>query len=327
MLRTKRTPPKTTPVQTTSGSNTDQLETPPIVHLYNSAPELNKQDHNDSLPPIITFRRPLKKKRTDDEEEVKNDETGSVLDQVKDILGSFTQDLASRFTVLQNSVSNIEKQNTDISKSIEFLSEKYDVAMTKIKTLEDEKKEDRKKIAYLEEKTEFLERKFRATGIEIRNVPIITQPDKKFETKEDLSNLLQEMGTSINVDIQHNDIKDIYRIKTGKEHKPIVAEFCSVIKKENVLAGIKNFNKGKISQQKFNTTHLNIMDQKKPVYVSELLTQKTQRLFFLSRDFAKANGFTYCWTSRGIVYLRKTEATQQIRINDEMDLANLAKSD
>ncbi|CAG9122369.1 unnamed protein product [Plutella xylostella] len=61
-----------------------------------------------------------------------------------------------------------------------------------------------------------------------------------------------------------------------------------------------------------------------PVYISEALTNKVRRLFFLARDFAKNQGYKFCWTSNGRVFLRKTPDSTHIEIKEESQLMSMS---
>lgn len=88
-----------------------------------------------------------------------------------------------------------------------------------------------------------------------------------------------------------------------------------------LLREIKDFNKDKSKKEKVSTRHFNILGPTKPIYVSETLTQKTQKLLHLTREYGKEYGYTYCWISRGIIYLYNTERHPQVRVNIESDLS------
>ncbi|KAJ8712280.1 hypothetical protein PYW07_005122 [Mythimna separata] len=201
------------------------------------------------------------------------------------------------------------------------MSHKYDEILSRIKLLEDAKKEDKKCISLLEQRIDTLERKTRASGIEIRNIPKM-KPDRN-ETKSDLCLIAQQMGKTLNINIKDSDIKDMYRITAKDSSNPIITEFTSVLMKEKVLSAVKAFNKTKQKGEKLNTTHFIKTDTVKPVFVAETLTQKTQKIFYLARAFQKEYGYEFCWTSRGIVYLRKSTGWAQIKIESESDLERL----
>lgn len=129
----------------------------------------------------------------------------------------------------------------------------------------------------------------------------------------------------LDIDIQDADIRDIFRPISRDSQKPIIAEFTSIIKKEKLLGAVKTFNKGKKKGDKLNTTHLNLEIPMQPVYIAEALTQKQQRLFYHARRFAAEHKYDFCWTVRGVVYLRKKESAPQIRIDDELTLQELQK--
>lgn len=234
------------------------------------------------------------------------------------------------FSNLSSSVTQrfneIQQQNSDVQTSINFMSDKYDALLLKMQTMEDERSKDKKTISVLEEKIEFLERKIKSTSIEIRNTPRLLPHASRAETKQELSDLAINMAKSIDVNLQESDIRDIYRINSSKEaSKPIVLELNSVIKKESLIQSVKAFNKSKPKGSKLNSNHLNIPGKPTPVFVSELLTFKTQKIFFLSREFARNNEYQHCWTSKGVVHLRKADGKTLIRINSEADLDNLKK--
>lgn len=48
--------------------------------------------------------------------------------------------------------------------------------------------------------------------------------------------------------------------------------------------------------------------------------------YYITREFTRDNSYSYCWTSRGSIYLRKTEGQPVIRIQSETDLTKLMKN-
>jgi hypothetical protein len=112
-------------------------------------------------------------------------------------------------------------------------------------------------------------------------------------------------------------------LKTKKEsNQPIIVDFTTVTMKETVLTSVKTYNKLK-RENKLNTDDLKIDGQTKPVFVSELLIQTARRLFFLAREFSRYNGYKYCWTTHGKVFLRREEGAPSYRIDVEGDLKKL----
>lgn len=246
-------------------------------------------------------------------------------------IGDLRNEMRELFSKLSSSVEQqfqtVKQQNVDLKESLQFMSDKYDAVLEKVRYLEEERAQDKKNIYMLEEKLEVFERKIRATGLEIRNVPKNSNDEKRLESKAELCSLIKSLSKTVNINLEEEHIRDVYRISSKNDTlKPLIVEFTSVLIKENILRAVKNFNKDKTRDEKLNTNHLNISGPIRPVYVSETLTFKAQRLFYMSREFARDNYYSYCWTSRGSVYLRRTEGQPLIRVQSEGDLTKLMKN-
>ncbi|KAJ2937533.1 hypothetical protein O0L34_g19040 [Tuta absoluta] len=253
--------------------------------------------------------------------------------QQDDRMDNFMQEmrgLISKLSVKEDQRYNdlkisLNEQHKAIKESIEFVTAKYDDAIAQISTLREEKKADERRIAALEEKIDHLEKKASSTVLEIRNVPLQISEQRKYEGKEELSNVMKEIGKTVKVEITESDIKDIFRTKSKESLKTtIIAEFSTAPKKEKVLTAIKHFNKGKRTEEKLHTAHLNLAGEKMPIYVSESLTKKTSKLFFNLRKFAKTMNFP-CWTSRGTIFLRLDE-DKILPVKSEHDLEKIMQN-
>ncbi|XP_041980780.1 uncharacterized protein LOC121734316 [Aricia agestis] len=256
-------------------------------------------------------RRQSKRRRESDE-------------NLKDLKDTMTDRFLALTSSMEQRFNKIIEQNNELKSSVQFLSEKYDIILEKLKRLETEKESDKKHISLLEEKIEVLERKQRSTTLEIQNVPPFKSESVKTDNKEELLKILKSLGTTLNVEINDHDIKDIYRINMkNKSAKPIIVELTSAIKKEKIIYATKDFNKNKTKEAKLNTSHLQILGPEKPIYISEALTSKTQKIFYLARQFARDHNFSYCWTTRGKVYIRKSDGSPFHRIETEQDLSKL----
>lgn len=250
--------------------------------------------------------------------ESKQSELQEFMISMREMFESFKSGIESHLNGLQDAVIHIQSQNTDITNSVQFMSEKHDEIMKRIEKLEREKMENIKYMGILEDRIENFERKSRSASIEIRNIP-----RSKDENKKVLCDILINLGKALNLKIDGTEIKDIYRTTAKDQDKPIVVDFCSTLKKEDLILSLKNFNKNRRNEDKLNTTHIKLTGNKKSIYISEVLTYKTKRIFYLAREFAKENNYNYCWTSRGIVYLRAKENSPFIRIMDESVLDEL----
>ncbi|XP_045766805.1 uncharacterized protein LOC123868359 [Maniola jurtina] len=246
-------------------------------------------------------------------------ESRSLLAEIRMMFLSFTMEQDKKLDKIQESINEIRTQNAEIYKSIEFLSQEHDEFKNRLDKFEAERKEHLSYISTLENKIENLERKSINTCVEIRNISKL----KQNETKNDLQDIISRLGSKLSLNIQPSDIKDIYRSYAKSEtHKPIIVEFTSALMKENLISNFKKFNKINAGGR-FSTTIINIAGPARPIYLSELLTRKSKRIFFLARDFAKTHEYSFCWTARGHIYLRKQEGAPQMRVDTEEDLAKL----
>lgn len=176
---------------------------------------------------------------------------------------SFKTSIESRLNKIQDSTVKIQSQNTDITNSVQFMSEKHDELLRRIEGLENERSEDRKYIRMLEKKIENFDRRSRSSCIEIRNIP-----KTKDESKNGLCDILMNLGNTLNLQIDQREIKDIYRTSSTKTHdNRIVVDFCSTLKKDNLIVSFKNFNRNKQIEKKLNTEHIKISGIKKPIFI------------------------------------------------------------
>jgi hypothetical protein len=218
----------------------------------------------------------------------------------------------------------IKETNTNIENSLSFVTEQNEELKKQIEKLELRATKDREYINMLEEKLEVLQRVNRKTNLEIKNMPNIPK-----ETKENLINMVEKLGKSINCDVRKENIRDIYRVpskKTDKnENTPIIVELSSTMVKTDILTMTKVFNNK--HKEKLRAKHLGATkNEETAVFVSEQLTAKGARLFFLARDVAKSRNFKFCWTSYGRVYLRKEENAPVILVKNEAQVQSIMLS-
>lgn len=307
-----RTPPPS-PVPSTSSvmPAPDAVQTPlqsqiADAQLYHceSAPDLHDLTSN------ITERKKRKYVAEDN----------SIPMTIKEMFKTFSREQDKRFQELHSTISLLSEQNKELKQSVCMMSDKYDEFLRKINSLESERKADKKTISDLEDKLDALERKSRLSAVEIRNIP---KSDE--ESKESLCNIVGSLGKILDVDIDHLGIKDIHRINSKDNTDPIIVDFTTRLLKDKFIKGVKKFNNLKSKPEKLNTTHVNPVYQKKPVYITESLTHKSHRLFYLARTFQKSHGYTFCWTTNGLIYLKKNQESPHIRIDSEQDINNLRK--
>lgn len=300
----------------------------PILSESMSESDITKMLDSESLHKIKSQRQ--KRPRVSEDGDV-----GSLADFKSEIMGM----IKSHFSKQSNRLDNIESylkevmdqnqgirsSNTDIDRSIKSFHQDLKDLQTKISSMETERKEIYSNISVIQQKIERIEKRSLITSVELRNVPL-----KHRETKQDLFNYVQSLCNTLKCELQHSDIRDVYRIPSKRDinkdrsaSSTMVIECNNTITKLQLLSGIQKFTrerKTNLSSSCLGFSGLTVQ----PIYGSELLTSKTKRLLFLAKDFAKTNDYRYCWTSNGNVYLRKRDGDQKyILVKNEEDLKKI----
>lgn len=262
---------------------------------------------------------------------------GDFMDDMRSLLRDFKIEQDRKLDALQGSIAKIriqqdekldslkqvseeiKKQNDTIYTSMEHLMKENSELKDRVQKLEIEQRGSAAYIRTLEDKVEGMERQSRSTSIEIRNVPVTSRT----ETKEDLLKIFLDISTALNVNASSSDICDVFRITTKTAtNKPIICNLSSVLLKERILKCLKKFNNSHRGNR-FSTEHIHVGGAVQPIFISENLTPKLRRLYFLARDFAKSNEYSFCWVSHGKIFLRRKEGEKLHRIDSEIDLAEL----
>lgn len=220
-----------------------------------------------------------------------------------------------------NTLKEIQKTNDNIENSITFLAAQNKEFQEKIEKLEGQIKEDRKYISVLEDKIEDMQKDRRKANLEIKNVP-----RKTSEAKDDLIDMVISLSNTVGCQMVKSDIRDIYRIRGKKDdiqNTPIIVETTSTLLKTDVLKMCKAFNNK--HKSKLCAKHLDFRRfEDTPIFVSEQLTAKASRLYFLARDLVKSQSYKFCWTAYGKVYVRKEENSRIIlRVNLKFNISIL----
>ncbi|KAJ0183169.1 hypothetical protein K1T71_001145 [Dendrolimus kikuchii] len=258
------------------------------------------------------------RKGSDDQLTIFKDEIREMLDEWKESQNSILNKLVSEVVEIKRQNNEIKNSNQEIEKALEFINAQYEDMKQKVESLEKERNDQKVQIAVLESKLEDMQRVSKASMIEIRNLPIINKP----ETKGDLSNIVQNTCKALNLVVPQTAIRDVYRLygKTGKG--TIIADFNSVMVKNEVLQGLKAYNKIH-SNKRLTSSAIGLPGEDIPIYISESLSSRGRRLFYLARDFAKTQGYKFCWTNNGRIYLRETTESTHLEIKNEIQLHSL----
>lgn len=274
--------------------------------------------HSVSPPDKFVSQR-IKTKRDDDV----STELISFKEDMRAMIASMMETQLTEIRKNNDALKEIQQTNRNIESAVEFLSAQNDEFRKKIEKLENQSKEDKKCIVILEDKIEELLKNGRKSNFEIKNAP-----KTKDETKNDLIDMVVCLSKSIECPISKTDIKDIYRVrgkKDSNQNSPIIVETSSVLLKNETLRKCKNFNIK--NGGKLRAKHLGLrISEETPIYVSEHLTPKAARLFFLARELKRQKQYKYCWTSYGNVYLRMDDNAAVIQVTNEAHITQLSKT-
>lgn len=290
----------------------------------NSTPSSNKntQGEDDPSTPQYVFHRNKRTRAEDTSPLTMKFQTfkTEMKDEMKDLLTSLLSEQNKQLTKIANDLKEMQNINYNIEQSIGILTTQNEDFRCKIELLETQAKKDREYITILEDKVEDLQRSSRKSSVELKNVP-----KKPNETRDDLIGMVLKLSENIQLDLNARDISDIFRLKPRQEsakNPTIIVELRSSILRSDLLKKTKEFSiRNKIKLQAKHLGHTTQEDT--PVFLSEQLTAKGARLFFLARDLSRTNGFKYCWTSFGRVYLRKDDKSKIIHIQSEAQVQQL----
>ncbi|CAG9790386.1 unnamed protein product [Diatraea saccharalis] len=240
--------------------------------------------------------------------------------EIKRLFDELRTQQEQKFESLNSAINVVITQNQEIGKTMEFMSKQYDDLLLKITNLEKENINYKKKVELLENKIDMLEKNTHNSTVEIRNIPL-----QKNETRQIISQIVKDIGcaVSLSTPIQDLEIRDIYRTKA----ETIVVDFSTTQRKESLMLNLKKLNKSKRSNKEpmLNTLNIKLSGPNKTIYISEYLTHKARRLFFLARENVKMKKLAAAWSSYGKIYVKKQEDQPPKRIDTEDDLIIASK--
>lgn len=258
-----------------------------------------------------------KRRRQPSHDELKDDMQVFKL-EIREMLAKISTDVLevkAQNASIQKTFADIQEANDEIKRSIGFVSKQYDDMMVKIDNMEKTKKDQSEKMLMLEERIEELERLSCLTKIDIRNLP-----HKENESRNDLIQGVLKIGKTLCADLEQNTIRDIYRLSNkSKQSSVVVVDVTTPQVRTNILKAVKDYNR-KHKPNTLNTSCIDSNSDSKPIYLSEHLTFKTRRLFYLTREFAKNENYAFAWATNGKIYLRKKEGDPHKVIRSESQL-------
>ncbi|CAG5059985.1 unnamed protein product [Parnassius apollo] len=242
----------------------------------------------------------------------------SSISEIKVMFAELKTQQDQKFELLNTALMTIVTQNQEIQKSVATLTHQHQDLLAKINHLELENNEYKQQILTLETKLDLLEKCTRGNSIELRNLPVQTN-----ENKTVLNDIIHKLGLTLglNTPIQDSEIRNIFRTKTDA----IIVDFNSILRKETFLFNYKMYNKSKRQNGEtvLNSEHINLPGTPRSIYISEYLTTKLRRVFYIARESVKNKKLFAAWTDYGKIYVKKEEGTKPIRVDNESELYKL----
>ncbi|XP_045454882.1 uncharacterized protein LOC123664381 [Melitaea cinxia] len=269
--------------------------------------DLQHLSDSNSTPPNNECRRYKRKRSTENASELTEFKK-----EIMDTISSWRAQQISDTKQISSSLRTIED-------SLKFMSAQYEDMLKKVQEMECERRKDKEHILILENKLENLQKSQRKYSFELKNVPKIDN-----ESKNSLINIVTHLSSTLKVDLQPNDIRDVYRSSSKGEKKPIVVEMSSYVQKTNIMTAVKRYNNLNKSN-KLNTSHLGLKCTNTPIFVSDHLTPNGNRLYYLGRQLCVALNYKFCWTHLGDVLVRKDENSPIIKLVNESQIQSLYK--
>lgn len=339
MPKTQRTPPR--PIENESNlhhsksdsdlSLTEEGKSTPKLSPRAKRPRVDDSPKND----FYQFKNEIKcmlhswnKEQNKEIKELLTSWKGAQLEEIKHMFATWRAEQDTALSKLSAEINELKLQNLNtqklhigIQQSINSMNSEHEHIKRQIESLERNNKEYSENINRFETEIQEIKRSSRSSSIEVRNVPEFEK-----ETRENLLTVLSSIGKTLNITIQPQELRDIYRIpgKPGR-NRTIIAELNNVEQKDLILSSVRAYNKLKSTEEKISTTSIGIPGARLPIYISEYLPSTTKKLYYLAREYAKGNNYEFCWVVNGKVLLRKRSGDKTLHIKSEHFLLNLDK--
>ena len=236
---------------------------------------------------------------------------------VNSLLADFKASIDTKFDVISNRLNAIEE---NFQRHVnDIITKELNESVVSIKdSITDALKEEnfrlQQKVQHLENKlsdieiVEYkLEQYTRRNNIEIQGIPS-TVHDNLLEDK------VIDIFSQLNITISKSDIEDCHRLGKANPENTIVRfvnrKFCNdKLEKKKKLMSINKMELG--------------FKPDVALYISENLTPFNQRLAWQCRELKRARLIHSCWSSKGVVKIRRTMNERALSIDSEKDLTML----
>ena len=254
-------------------------------------------------------------------------------EQLKIMIEALTSDfkrleagLESHESAIAKSKENHTSPDAETVKSLEFMSNGYDelnnfraTAKQTFSALNTRLSELTENVDKISNAICDLEQYSYSYNVKLIGIPESGRKESAIETSTVCANLFKEIGADITI----QDIDIAHRVPTRKRSspRPIICKFTRRIAREKVME--KRRDICKVSMTKIGLSGNSLLTEAR---ILDHLTPKNQQLLSDTKVFQTTYGYRFCWTKNGIVFLRKTENSQPIKVNDQSVLQVLSQN-
>ena len=257
-----------------------------------------------------------------------NDELKAEIECIRKDFKKLEQDAKiseARSTQNDDSGSTPDKETL---KSLEYLSNEYDDVRRSQSSAKQRFSKFESRLNVLEEKVEGLSKSIvemeeysYAYNVKLVGIPEHNPKETAMETSALCVKIFNAMGAKVSIP----DIDIAHRVQprrnNGGRARPIVCKFVRRLAREQVMAVRRNMRS--VDPRQVNLPPETSLNQ---AGVYDHLTPRRQKLFADAKSFKVNNNFKFCWTKNAMIYLRKSEDSPPIKVNDQRDLELLTNS-
>ena len=249
-----------------------------------------------------------------------NDDLKGQVDSLKGEMIKLQEDVCSNRTTLTK--SNYTTPDKETQKSLEYLSNEYDdqkrfntSTNQQISRLSTRLTELATKVDSLSIAIDEAQQYSYAYNIKLMGVPELKSKESAIEISQLCEKIFKAMG--VNASLQDIDIA--HRVATrnpnSNQAKPIICKFLRRLTRQEVM-----MKKREIRNIDPVSVGLPLETSLKNAAIYDHLTPRLQQLFVHAKKVKEDKGFRFCWTKNSVIYLRKSEDSQPIKIQKQSDL-------
>ncbi|XP_031568584.1 uncharacterized protein LOC116303223 [Actinia tenebrosa] len=220
-------------------------------------------------------------------------------------LNNAIKELKDKCTTLENSQDFISKQFEEIteawSETKKQSAQKIKPMEVNIQNLKDKVDKANTDLYNLHSELDDVQQYLRRDCIEIVGIPKLEDDDPV--------ELVKELCSSIDVELDEDDISTVHRLPDTRSVKDrMIAKFVRRSKKEEVYNNRQKLHGKTAKSLPSVKADNNNNNSKSRIFINESLTINRKKLFSKVYDFKKKNRYKHLWTMNGKIYLKKDDS-------------------